>query len=117
MDKPIIWVGRSLKELRSMPDEVKDEIGYALDQIQKGETPGVASRMKGDLSDVMELRIDEGGDTYRAMYTVKLSGVVYVLDAFKKKAKRGRATPRADLERVRERLKLARLDYKALPED
>ena len=73
--------------------------------------------MKGDLRDVMELRVDEGGDTYRTVYTVKLAGVVYVLDTFKKKAKRGRATPRADLDRVRERLRLARLDYQSLPED
>ncbi|HCG03047.1 MAG TPA: addiction module toxin RelE [Chloroflexi bacterium] len=116
MDKPIIWMGRSLKELRAMPDEVKDEIGYALDRVQKGETPDIATKMKGDLSDVMELHVDEGGDTYRTMYTVKLEGVVYVLDTFKKKAKRGRETPRADLERVRQRLKLARLDYRSLPE-
>lgn len=117
MQKPIIWMGRSLKELRRMPEEVKDEIGYALYRVQMGETPKIATRMKGDLSEVMELHVDEGGDTYRTMYTVKLEGLVYVLDAFKKKAKRGRETPRADLERVRQRLKLARLHHQSLPED
>lgn len=117
MDKPIVWMGRSLKDLRAMPDEVKDEIGYALDKVQKGEAPDSATKMKGDLSDVMEVRIDESGDTYRAMYTIKLEGLVYVLAAFKKKAKRRRETPREDLNRVHERLRLARVHHRSLQED
>ena len=48
------------------------------------------------------------------MYTVKLQGTVYVLDAFKKKSKRGGETPRADIERIEHQLKVARLHYKSL---
>jgi phage-related protein len=47
-------------------------------------------------------------DTYRAMYTTKLEGRVYVLDVFQKKSKSGRATPRADLDRIELRLKAAK---------
>jgi phage-related protein len=114
MDKPVVWIGSSLKDLRDMPDDVKDEVGYALDRVQRGDTPQSARRMKGSLRDVIEIRVDEGGDTYRAMYTVKLQGIVYVLDAFKKKSKRGGETPRADIERIEHRLKVARLHYKSL---
>jgi phage-related protein len=117
MDKPIFWVASSKKDLRDMPNEVKDEVGYALDRVQKGETPKSATKMHGDLSEVMEIHVDEGGDTYRGIYTVRLEGVVYVLDAFKKKAKRGSETPRSDLDRIRKRLKAAKLHYQALQDE
>ena len=64
--------------------------------------------MKRNLRDVMEVVSDEDGNTYRAMYTTKLEGSVYVLDVFQKKAKSGRATPQADLDRIEQRLKAAR---------
>lgn len=100
-----------------MSEEVKDEVGYALDQVQRGTTPSNATPMKGTLRDVMEIHVDEGGDTYRAMYTVKLEGIVYMLDVFKKKSRRGRETPRADIERIEARLKVARLHYQSLEEE
>jgi phage-related protein len=52
-----------------------------------------------------------GQSPYRAVYTVKFEGVVYVLDAFQKKAKRGRATPQVDIARIRARLKMAEEHY------
>lgn len=36
MEKQIIWMRPSLKELRAMPEDVKDEVGFALDTAQKG---------------------------------------------------------------------------------
>ena len=112
MDKPIVWMGQTLKELRVLPEDVKDAIGYALDVAQKGGHPSDAAPMKGKLRDVLEIRVNEDGDTYRAMYTVKLQGVVYVLDAFKKKSKSGIATPQADLDRILQRLQDAKTHYK-----
>jgi phage-related protein len=50
-------------------------------------------------------------DTYRAVYTVKLAGVVYVLHAFQKKSKRGIATPKKDIDLIKERLKKAKQHY------
>lgn len=60
---------------------------------------------------VLEIVEDDDGNTYRAVYTVRFSGVVYVLHAFQKKSKRGRKTPQADLKVVRSRLKLAEQHY------
>src|SRR6266550_2220529 len=114
MEKPVVWIGSSLKDLRGMPDAVKDEVGYALDRVQNGETPTSATKMHGDLKEVMEIHVDQGGDTYRTLYTVKLEGIVYVLDAFQKKSKRGKETPRSDIERIRARLKIAKLHYQAI---
>ncbi len=52
------------------------------------------------------------GDTFRAVYIVKFRSVVYVLDAFQKKSKKGRATPKHDIDRIKARLKLAGRHYK-----
>jgi phage-related protein len=59
----------------------------------------------------VEIVDDHDGDTYRAVYTVRFTGVVYVLHAFQKKSKHGIATPKAELELIRQRLRRAREDY------
>jgi predicted XRE-type DNA-binding protein len=45
---------------------------------------------------VLEVVDDEDGDTYRAVYTVRFAGVIYVLHAFQKKSKKGIETPKRD---------------------
>ncbi len=60
---------------------------------------------------MLEIVDDFDGDTYRAVYTVRFAGVVYVLHAFQKKSKRGIATPKVELTLVEQRLKRAREDY------
>ena len=64
--------------------------------------------MKGKLGEVMEIPQDVPGGTLRLMYTVKIDDDIYVLDFFQKKSKSGIATPRADLDRIEQRLKQAR---------
>jgi phage-related protein len=54
---------------------------------------------------------DFEGDSYRAVYTVRMSQAVYVLHAFKKKSNRGIKTPQADIDLIRRRLKAAEEDY------
>ena len=56
---------------------------------------------------VLEIVEDWRGDTYRAVYTVRIKSAIYVLHVFQKKSRRGVATPKADLELIRERLKTA----------
>ena len=38
--KPILWIGSSLKDLKSMSEEVQSEMGHALREIQKNKDPG-----------------------------------------------------------------------------
>lgn len=45
--KELYWIGSSLKDLKAFPAEVKDEIGYALFQVQQGKTPQAAKPLKG----------------------------------------------------------------------
>ena len=56
---------------------------------------------------VLEVVSRYDGDTCRAVYTVRFETAVYVLHAFQKKAKRGIATPKKEIDMVRRRLALA----------
>lgn len=110
--KPIGWIASSLKDLKDFPDEVKDEIGHALYEAQKGGKPSSAKPLRGyGGAGVLEVVEDYDGDTYRAVYTVRFANVIYVLHCFQKKSKSGIATPQQDLDLIRARLKTAEEKY------
>lgn len=91
-----------------MPDEVQDNMGYALLLAQLGEKHDDTKPLKGFKgSGVLEVVDDFDGDTYRAIYTVRFTSAVYVLHVFQKKSKSGIATPKQDIELVEKRLKVA----------
>ena len=45
--KKIIWIGSSLADLKDCPEDVKDDVGYALYEAQRGEMPKKAKPLKG----------------------------------------------------------------------
>ncbi|WP_225649040.1 type II toxin-antitoxin system RelE/ParE family toxin [Bradyrhizobium australafricanum] len=47
------------------------------------------------------------GDTFRAVYTVRLKGAIYVLHAFQKKSAKGKTTSQNDKDLIRTRLNAA----------
>jgi len=100
-------MGDSLQAVRSFPPAVRDEIGFALYQAQTGNKHVNAKPVRGLGPGVWEVISDHRGDTFRAVYTVRLAGKVYVLHAFQKKSKTGIATPKAEMELVKRRLKHA----------
>ncbi|MHA1598102.1 MAG: type II toxin-antitoxin system RelE/ParE family toxin [Alphaproteobacteria bacterium] len=55
----------------------------------------------------MEAVEDHDKNTYRAVYTVRFAGAVYVLHAFQKKSKKGIKTPKPDTDLINNRLKTA----------
>jgi phage-related protein len=106
--KPVIWLGTSLKNLREFPSPVQDHVGYALYVAQSGSKHEGAKVLTGfGGAGVLEVIKDYRGDTFRAVYTLKYSGRVYVLHAFQKKSKSGRQTPRRDIELIKQRLREA----------
>ena len=106
--KPVIWVGSSRKDLREFPDPVKDHMGYALYVAQCGGKHRDAKVMTGfGGAGVAEIVKDYRGDTFRAVYTLRHAGAVYVLHAFQKKSKTGQETPRRDMDLVKQRLREA----------
>jgi phage-related protein len=106
--KPLYWVGSSKRDLLSLPEPVVDFFGYALYLAQDGKKHGQAKPLKGfGSAGVLEVVEDWNQSTYRAVYTVRFEGVVFVLHMFQKKSTRGAATPKADIDLIRERLKVA----------
>jgi phage-related protein len=106
--KPVVWVGSSLKDLREFPDAVQDHMGYALFVAQQGGKHRDAKPLTGfGGAGVVEIVKDHRGDAFRAVYTLRYAGVVYVLHAFQKKAKKGRETPRGDIDLIKQRLREA----------
>ncbi len=106
-------MGSSRKDLRGCPQRVRKGIGYALYAAQRGETDPAAKPLKGfDGTQVMEIVERYRTDTYRAVYAARFETAVYVLHVFQKKAKKGRATPRQDMEIIRQRLAEAKRDHR-----
>jgi phage-related protein len=91
---------------------VKARIGGALWDAQMGRKAPFAKPLRGfGGAGVLEVVDDFDGDTYRAVYTVIFAEAVYVLHAFQKKSRKGVATPRSEIELIKQRLERARQDY------
>jgi len=106
--KPVVWVGSSRKDLRAFPEPVQDHMGYALYVAQRGGKHHDTKTLRGfGGAGVVEVVKDFRGDTFRAVYTLRYVGAVYVLHAFQKKSKTGHETPRRDIELVKQRLREA----------
>lgn len=110
-EKPLHWVASSKKDYLAFPSAVQDDMGYALGVAQLGGKHPSAKPWKGEGPGVLEVVEDFRGDAFRAVYTVRFAGVVYVLHAFQKKSKSGIATPREEVALVTQRLKQAQADY------
>jgi len=83
-------------------------MGYALYVAQRGGKHRDAKTLSGfGGAGMVEVVKDYRGDTFRAVYTLRYAGVVYVLHAFQKKSKTGRETPRRDIELIKQRLREA----------
>jgi len=111
--KPLTWVGSSKRDYIRFPDQVQDDMGYALFVAQMGERPKNAKPLKGFKgAGVLEIIEDYDGDTFRAVYTVRFALRLYVLHAFQKKSKRGIETPKSEIRLVEQRLRAAEEDYR-----
>jgi phage-related protein len=96
-----------------MPSDVVDVFGFALHLAQTGKKHDQARPLKGfGGAGVLEVVEDHMGDTYRAVYTVKIADAVYVLHCFQKKSKSGIETPKHEMDLIRDRLKAAQTHAK-----
>jgi len=112
-EKPLHWVASSKKDYQAFPAEVQSDMGYALGLAQLGGKHPHAKPWKGEGPGVLEIVEDFRGDAYRAVYTVRFAGAVYVLHAFQKKSVTGIKTPLDDVKLIGERLKRAQQDYES----
>lgn len=108
--RPLIWVGASKKDYLRFPDGQRHDFGFRLYRVQAGTTaPGEKPLSQGVLSGcgIRELTADAEHGTYRVVYTVKLRAGVYVLHAFQKKSTHGIATPKHEIDLIRQRYDMA----------
>jgi phage-related protein len=98
--------------VKSFPDSVQDNIGYALYAAQLGEVSVKAKPLHGLGSQVMEIATYDASGAYRAVYTVSIGESIYVIHAFQKKSKAGIATPKPEIDLIRQRLKQLRSEVK-----
>ena len=106
--RPLVWLGSSLRNLRAFPDEAKTIIGDELQLIQFGGMPKDAKPFKGVGSGVFEIALRHDAEAYRTVLAVQLGRNIYVLHAFQKKSKKGIATPKPDVDLIKQRYKEAK---------
>ena len=110
--KNLTWLADSRSNVKSFPAGVQDDIGYALYAAQLGELSVKAKPLHGLGGQVMEIAAHDASGTYRAVYTVSIGESIYVIHAFQKKSKAGIATPKPEMELIRQRLKQLRSEVK-----
>jgi phage-related protein len=101
--RPLVWMGNSKRNIQAFPDEAKKLMGDELQLIQFGGMPKDAKPFKGVGSGVFEIALRYDTDAYRTMLAVQLGKRIYVLHAFQKKSKKGIATPKKDVDLIKQR--------------
>src|ERR1700745_1030691 len=90
--KDLIWLADSRSRVKAFPAGVQDDIGYALYVAQLGEKSVKAKALHGLGGSVMEIAAHDASGTF--------------------KSKAGIATPKLELEVIRQRLKQLRSEVK-----
>lgn len=107
--KPVVWIGSTKANPCTFPEVVKDFVGFALFAAQQGGKHASTKPLRGfGGAGVLEVIEDHQGDTYRAVYTVRLAGRMYVLHAFQKKSRTGVQTPKAEINPIKSRPQTSR---------
>lgn len=98
--KGIRFLGDSLKRLRAFPDDARQDAGYQLDKVQRGEQPDDFKPMPSIGEGVEEIRVRDEAGVFRVIYTARSGAEVVVLHAFQKKT---RETSKRDIALARVR--------------
>jgi phage-related protein len=103
--RPINWIKAARKDFEEFPTGARDDLLDALTTVAEGGFPSIAKPLTGLGAGVMELAMRHRGDALRVIYALQIDTAVWVVHAFQKKSKSGIATPRQEIDLVRERLK------------
>jgi phage-related protein len=101
--RPLVWMGNSRRNVQAFPNEAQKLMGDELQLIQFGGMPKDAKPFKGIGSGVFEITLRYDTDAYRTVLAVQLGKKIYVLHAFQKKSKKGIATPKKDVDLIKQR--------------
>ena len=112
--KDLTWIADSRSRVKSFPAGFQDDIGYALYAVRcpVGRMSAKAKPLHGLGGQVMEVAAYHASGTCRAVYTVSIGESIYVIHAFQKKSEAGIATPKSEMELIRQRLRQLRNEVK-----
>ncbi len=100
-------MGSTKKDVTAFPEDAKRVMGFCLNKLQEGEFDERIERMSGDRlkkANVVEIRDNFDGDTFRTMAAIRFPEAIYVLHAFKKKSHQGKKTPQREIDTILKRL-------------
>lgn len=100
--RPLVWLGNSKKNIQEFPPDARRLIGDQLQLLQYGGMPKDAKPFKGVGSGVIEIALRHTGEAYRTVVALQLGTKIYVLHAFQKKSKKGIATPKQDVDLIKQ---------------
>ena len=106
--RPLVWLCNTRSNVQAFPAGAKKIIGDELQLIQFGGMPKDAKPFKGVGSGVFEIALRYDAEAYRTVLAVQLGKKIYVLHAFQKKSKKGIATPKHEVDLIKQRYKEAR---------
>jgi len=106
--RPVVWLGNSRRNIQAFPPDARRIIGGELQLMQYGGMPKDAKPFRGIGSGVIEIAIRHDGEAYRTVVALQLGRNIYVLHAFQKKSKKGIATPKQDVDLIKQRYKEAK---------
>ena len=98
---PLVFQADSVRALRGFPAGVRQDLGYALYQLQLGQIPPDRKPVRRVGVGVYELREQDADNWYRVLY-VREGSTIHVLHCFEK---RSNAIEQKDIETARARLK------------
>ena len=100
-ERPIVWLGSTLEDVRKFPEATRSRLGYQLWRVQTGLLPSGWRPMPTVGPGVIEIRVHDPLE-HRVLYVNRWHTGVYVLHAFEKRTPK---TPRAALDLARIRLR------------
>jgi phage-related protein len=100
--KSVRFCGDSLVRIQAFPVDARQDIGFQIYKLQRGESPDSWKPLKTTGKGVKEIRIKAARSHYRVIYLASLAETVYVLHAFMKKSNQ---TRKSDINLARKRLK------------
>ena len=101
----VSWIKAARKDFGDFPPKAQDKAFDALTIVADGGMPDIAKPLTGLGAGVLELAIKERGDAYRVVYALQLDDDIWVVHAFQKKSTSGIATPKHEIDVVRDRIK------------
>lgn len=106
--RPISWIRGAQRDFADFPEDARLKFARALTIVAEGRMPDIAKPLTRLGSGVMELALKHRGDAFRLVYALQIGEAIWVVHAFQKKSMSGIATPKHEIDVVRERLKRLR---------